>query len=94
MIIDCISDLLPHHHLYITHNDHKASYTPIIEYLGEDYIKDCISFEEAQLCILNDEIWEVQLYPITPISFYKSCASTLKEAIRLMNLNYKDGKWI
>jgi hypothetical protein len=93
MIIDCISDLPPHYCLSIQHNEHKATYTSINDYLNEDYVKECISYEEAHLCLQKDEIWEVQLYPNTPIGFYKTCASTLREAIRLMLMNYKNGSW-
>lgn len=93
MIIDCISDLPPHHCLSIQHNEHKSTYTSINDYLNEEYVKYDISFEEAQKCLREDEIWEVQVYPYTPIGFYKTCASTLEEAIRLMTLNYSEGKW-
>lgn len=93
MIIDCIRELPTYHQLFITHNHHRTSYQTMTEYLSEPYVMDFISYEEAQKCLLSDSIWEVQLYPISPISFYKTIASTLEECIKLMLLNYVNGKW-
>jgi hypothetical protein len=92
MIIDCISDLPAHHQLYVTHNGHNTNYESIQDYL-EKWLQD-ISPARLQLMIESNSVWEIQLYPITPISFYWVAASTLKEATRLMMLNYEDGKWI
>ena len=93
MTVDCIEGL-PHHCLYITHNAHVADYRSMNDYLNEDYIKKFLSYEEAQKCIASDSIWEVQVYPLTPIGFYKTVASTLSGALELMKENYKGGKWV
>jgi hypothetical protein len=41
--------------------------------------------EEYRECLKNDEIWEIQWYPTTPISFNYVCAPTLQEALDKMN---------
>jgi hypothetical protein len=86
MVIDSFP---PHHLLYITHNGHRSNYESINDYLNEDYIKNNISYEEAQKCLESDSIWEIQLYPITPISFFKTIASTYEKAIDLMLENFR-----
>lgn len=74
-----------HDHLFITHNGHKGNYESMEEYLIEmDRYKD-MSKEEYEKCISTNQIWEIQLYPTSPISFYWVAASTLQEAIRLIN---------
>jgi hypothetical protein len=93
MLIDCIDAFPPYCSLFIIHNDHRASYEKIEDYVLQDHIRGDISPEQIKLCVESDSIWEVQLYPITPIGSFRTCASTLQEAIRLMMLNYKDGRW-
>ena len=82
-----------HHSLYITHNEHRTNYQSINDYLNEPYVKDSILFEDAQECLRTDSIWEVQVYPRTPISFYKTVDATFGRAVELMLQNYKDGIW-
>ena len=94
MIIDLFEQLPPYHHLSVIHNDHRTNYISINDYLNEDYIKDFISYEDAQECLASDSIWELQIYPRTLISFYKTAAASLENALKLMLHNCKDGKWI
>jgi len=96
MINDWLKNLPPYHQLYITHNGHRTSYQSMNDYLSEEYIKEEISFDEAQLCLKTDSIWEIQIYPITPIGFYKSCASTFEMAMELIleSYNFTEGRWL
>jgi hypothetical protein len=74
----------PHHQLYITHNGHRVNYESIKQYLDAYPHKDDMSESDIKECIENDEIWEIQLYPVTPISFYWVAAATLERAIELI----------
>jgi hypothetical protein len=71
--------------LYITHNAHNSSYEVMSKYIKEDFIKPFLTPEEAENCIKTDSIWEIQLYPRTPISFYKTVGSTFEIAMNEMN---------
>jgi hypothetical protein len=90
-INDCISQFPTYDQLFITHNGHRTNYENVEEYLGRR--KEDVCEEELKLMKKLDTIWEIQIYPITPVSFHWAAASTLKEAIRLILLNSKDGKW-
>lgn len=66
--------------LSIEHNQHKGYYRPIEEYLLEEPMerfKD-LSDEEYKQCVSTDELWEIQWYPWTPISFHYVCGPTLE----------------
>ena len=88
-----LDNLPPHCQMYITHNGHYTNYDTINDYLNEEHIREFISYEDAQECLQSNSIWEVQLYPRTPISFYKTVSSDLNKAIKLMLENFKSGKW-
>lgn len=94
MIPSILDNISNYHELYITKNANRSSYESMEEYLEEDYIKEFISPEERKKCIESNCIWEIQLYPRTSISFYKSVASTFEKALEIMLENYIDGKWI
>ncbi len=85
MITDCISDLPHHHILIIHHNEHKSSYQTILEYLKDcDWHLSDMENSDIEECVATNELWEIQLYPITPISFYWAGAATLKRAVELI----------
>ncbi len=96
MIIDWIKDLPPHHQFYITHNGHHTNYETMDDYLNNDFIKSDISYEDAQECLKTNSVWELQIYPITQISFYKTVAATFEKAMELLleNYNFTDGRWL
>lgn len=96
MITDWMSNLPPHHELYITHNGHHSSYETMSDYLNHDFMRDDISYEDAQECLKTDSIWEIQIYPATPISFYKTAAATFERAMELLleNYDFAKGKWM
>lgn len=71
-----------HHQLYITHNEHNTNYEKVSQYL-EHYDHIDITEEEKKKCIQLNEIWELQWYPMTPISFYCVAASTLEKCMEL-----------
>lgn len=74
-----------YHQLYITHNEHRTNYETIAEYLnfrrtdGEDFNQ-----EELKKCVELDSLWEIQVYPRTPCSFYWTFAADLNDAINEM----------
>lgn len=73
--------------LYIRHNHHKQSYEKIEEYLNDhstdaDPIRNELTEEEYKRCLSNDEIWEIQLYPRSPVSFYLVCAPSFLECVK------------
>lgn len=78
----------PHHQLYITHNGHRTNYESISDYLdGCERLKD-MNEQDIKECKEKDEIWEIQLYPRTPISFDWVAAATLERALFLLNEIY------
>lgn len=76
-------ELPKHIHLAISHNAHAMNYETVEQYLMDDDHIDFRSAESRQQCIDQNEIWEVQWYPSTPIGFYCVGAPTLGEALDL-----------
>ena len=78
---------LPSHKagLYLTHNQHKDYYESIQDHINKypnidaDYF---VSPEDMQKCIDTDELWELQWYPETPISFHKVIGSSLEIVLK------------
>lgn len=58
--------------LYLTHNEHKDIYEPIVQWAA-DNIDDgqWVSKEEKTSALAADDVWVLQWYPTTPIGFYK-----------------------
>lgn len=86
MSTQAISDviaLLPDHKvcMSITHNQHKVYYQPLSQYLDSDDVSDFESEEMRQWCLDTDEIWEMQWYPCTPVSFHCIAAPTLESLL-------------
>lgn len=65
----------------IEHNDHKNVYEKLSDYLAAMTKNNELTQEEYDRCIKTDELWEIRIYPNTPISFHYVCAPTLEEAI-------------
>ncbi len=72
----------PYHQasLHITHNNHKAYYDSIEEYLNELNHEDGgrIAQNIIDECIEKDSIWELQVYKHTPIGFYNIYSPTFQ----------------
>lgn len=84
-----------HHQMYITHNGHRTNYETVASYLNYKELseEEAKKFSLERLkCIEKDEIWEIQLYPRTPISFYWVFASTFEDAMRLINEDVDEAK--
>lgn len=74
-----------HHQLCITHNGHFINYETIAQYIeGCDYLNN-MDKKDVQKCIETNQIWEIQWYPYTPISFYSVAASTLERCLEIIN---------
>lgn len=72
--------------LHITHNQHKDYYEKIEDYLNDGHIQpDDILPEDREEVIKQNSLWEVQWYPVTPISFYYVAAATLERCMELIN---------
>lgn len=67
--------------LYLTHNEHRDTYEPIATYIAEMNCRIWESEEAKQRAIASDEVWELQWYPNTPISFCGVAAPTLEECL-------------
>jgi len=68
--------------LHLTHNQHKAYYQTVEQYM-EDNDADCwVSDEQKQKAIATNEIWELQWYPDTPIGFCLLMACDLDVLLR------------
>ena len=66
--------------LYIEYNDHKSSYETVEEYIEERDIKDEEIIDKEE-CIKKDTLYSLQVYPKTPIGFYKIYASSIEKAV-------------
>lgn len=81
--------MFPRHEcgLHLTHNNHKDYYETVEQYFENPWMNGDISTEEKQKMIDTNEVWELQWYPDTPVSFYKVLGSTFegvcKEAVEL-----------
>mgnify|MGYP001558436197 CR=1 FL=1 len=64
--------------LSLTHNQHKAYYEPIADYIMRIDEHEWVSLEERDRALAADEIWELQWYPETPVGSYLLCGSTLE----------------
>jgi len=74
-----------HMSLHITHNAHKDYYMSANEYFALYPHLETVSENVKSRCIELNEIWEIQWYPNTPISFYHVTAPTFEEALKLAN---------
>ena len=78
-----------HHQMTITHNEHHTNYESVEQYLERsEHIS--ISEEDKQECIRLGEIWEVQWYPRTPISFHCVGSYSLEKCIEIIESNQWD----
>ena len=62
----------------LTHNQHKAYYEPIADYVMGIDEHEWVSLEERQRAIKANEIWELYWNPDTPVGSHLLCASTLE----------------
>lgn len=86
-----------HNHLVITHNKHKhhtdsdSLYATLKDYLDDRVCPHChIPSEEYDRFLQTDEIWEIDIYPKTHISFYYIAAPTFEELIKKTNKTMKE----
>jgi hypothetical protein len=68
--------------LHIDHNPHKAYYIPIAEFVttdewGKRFVWE--SEEDKAIAIASDSVWSMQVYPLSPVSFYVIAASTFEK---------------
>jgi hypothetical protein len=65
--------LFPKHEasLHLTHNQHKAYYETIEQYIGNyDWSDDWVSEVQKVKALETQELWELQWYPSTPVGFF------------------------
>jgi hypothetical protein len=68
-------------------NECWSFHESVKDYLNELEENLAITFgskEEKQTCIDQDQLWEVQYYPRTPISFHLAGGISLESALRTM----------
>lgn len=83
---------LPKHYiLSIEHNPHKSFYQTVEEYIYNfDRFKSCITEEDFVICVDRDELWYIQWYPNTPISFNLVISYSLERCIEIINEDLYD----
>ena len=64
----------------ISHNAHNVVYETAAEYLKDESPFVFISDEDRKACFVQNEIWEIDLYPISPVGHFTVIASTLELA--------------
>lgn len=82
--VKAFQDLLPEHKcgLFITHNEHRDYYiTPFDHVRRGDWLSEDEAFKSQE----TDELWEIQVYPATPIGSYKLAASSLESILEYLN---------
>lgn len=87
-----VEALFPPHKagLYLTHNQHKDYYETVQEYTERDLENphgQWVSDEQKQKSHETQELWELQVYPETPISFYCYWGADLIAVLRAANPN-------
>lgn len=75
--------------LYIEYNDHKSSYETVEEYIEERDIKDEEIIDKEE-CIKKDTLYSLQVYPKTPIGFYKIYGSSLEKTIEILDEYFRE----
>jgi hypothetical protein len=72
---------LPKHNisLAIHHNEHKACYSTLADYLDGPGDPAWESEEHKQRALDTGELWEMSWYPDTPVGFHCIAAPTLGE---------------
>lgn len=67
--------------LNITHNGHKDNYESVEEYLHsmKDAPLEWATPTSREQAIKNDSVWVLQIYPHTPIGFYRKYGATFNE---------------
>lgn len=64
--------------LHLSHNQHKDYYQTLENYLEEQgFSKEDWVDGEEEVAMRTGEIWVLQWYPNTPVSFIRKCASNL-----------------
>lgn len=71
--------------LYVEYNAHKTNYETVKEFFSNNIYIDSEDILDKEDCIKNDTIWNLHVYPATPIGFYSVYASTLEKAINAID---------
>jgi hypothetical protein len=72
--------------LYLTHNEHRDSYTSAQDFIQQRELADCFeSPEQMRRAIETDSIWVLQWYPETPVGCQIVAAPSLFDVMRLAN---------
>lgn len=86
-----VAEQFPHHEasLHLTHNQHKAYYWTVEEAIlqGEHGYDDFITEEQKAKAIETNEVWTLQWYPDTPVSFCIVAAADLSELLAWVKEN-------
>jgi hypothetical protein len=83
-----------HIQMLIHHNDHHGSYESINDYLSNfEWMIECVSPEDLVKCNELNELWEIQWYPNTPISFHKVISYSFERCLELaLNIERKENE--
>lgn len=81
-VIDEFASMLPPHKgsLTVTHNQYRDYYQSVEEYLMSRHAHDDEVIDRAAM-IANDSVWELQVYPETPVGSYSIFGPTLAAVI-------------
>lgn len=66
--------------LHLTHNQHKAYYETVQEAIERGTYSETawVSPEQRQKALATGEVWDLQWYPRTPVSFHRLLAADLE----------------
>ena len=70
--------------LYISHNEFNSYYETIEEYINRPQFDD-IDKNLIEDCVKANSLWEIQIYPETPVSFFYVIGKTLDDALLEMS---------
>ncbi|MCJ2015534.1 hypothetical protein [Methylobacterium sp. J-076] len=65
--------------LHLTHNQHKAYYETVLEAIETGTYPETawVSLAQREKALATVEVWELQWYPRTPVSFHRLLAADL-----------------
>jgi hypothetical protein len=86
--------ILPRHiGCSIEHNEHKMYYDSVeqlIDSNGGFHIEEWASSDEYLKACIDDELWQLTVYPDTPIGSYRKFASTFDGLLAIMAKELND----
>jgi len=89
-----LKELEKYCNVIITYNDHKIEHRTVKEYLEEykEHRNFVFILNDKDICINENKLWELHIYPITPIGsmcvYGSDIDKLIQELIRIIKKEY------